>query len=75
MCAGCGRTVLQQIQPPGIVIAHHPHVVGDHVEDESHPVFLQPADKSLEFRCAAEFGIEAAVLDDVVAVAAAGTGL
>ncbi len=32
---------LQQVQPPGVVIAAHRHVVGDDIQDQAHAVLAQ----------------------------------
>ena len=67
-----GRAVLQHVEPPGVVGAHDPHVVGHHVDHEAHAVGMQRRDESVESLPAAELGVERAVVDDVVAVRAPG---
>jgi len=69
-----GRPVLEHVHPPGVVGAHHPHVVGDHVENLAHAVRLQRCAEALEALRAAEVRIERVVVDDVVAVRAVGAG-
>jgi hypothetical protein len=51
------------------------HVVGHGVEDQPHAVFAQRCGEGVEVVGAAQLGVEAAVVADVVAVAAAGAGL
>ena len=63
-----GRSVLQHVEPPRVVGAHDPHVIGHHVDHEAHAVLVQGRDQPVESLAAAELGIERAVVDDVVAV-------
>lgn len=60
--------VFQHIEPPGLIAAHHPHMVRHHVEDMT-PVVLEP----LKLVHAVDFRIERVVVDIVVTVAAART--
>ena len=64
---------LQHVHPPGIVGADR-HVVGHEVEDQPEPGALQRGAQARESVLAAELRIERAVIDDVIAVQAAGTG-
>src|SRR5580658_2075808 len=40
--ASIGRSlaVLENVEPPGIVTAHHPHMVGHDVQNQSHAMFM-----------------------------------
>ena len=49
--------VLENIQPPGIVTAHHSHVVGHDVEYQSHAVFVESSHKTVEVFGAPDFGV------------------
>src|ERR1700693_1453034 len=67
--------ILENIQPPGIVTAHHSHVVGHDVEYQSHAVFAESSHQAVEVFGAADFGVQRVVVHDVVPVHAAGAGL
>ena len=67
--------VLENVQPPGIVAAHHSHVVGHDVEYQSHAMFMESSHKAFKVLGAADLRVERVVIDDVVAVHTAGTSL
>ena len=62
----------EQVEPPRVVAAAHAHVIGDEVEDVPHPVRAQGGDEGLVVGGAAQFGVERAVVNDVVPVLRAG---
>src|SRR5262249_23476592 len=64
-------TVLQHVGPPRIFLAD-PHVIGNDVEDVPHPLFAQRGREGGVTGLVADLGIERAMIDDVVAVLAAG---
>ena len=70
-----GRAVLQDVVPPGVLVGADAHVVGHGVEDLAQPGVAQGGDPGLVVLLGADLGVEAAVVDDVVAVRAAGPGL
>ena len=65
---GGSLSVLQNIQPPGVVSSHDTHVVRNHIEDLAHAVRAQRADKGVEVLDSSDFRIEYIVIDDVVAM-------
>ena len=65
------RAVFQHVQPPRVVGLQHAHVVGHHVQHLAHAVPAQRQAHAFVPVLAADFGIEFAVVDDVVAVRAA----
>ena len=65
------RAVLQHIEPPDVVGAHHAHVVRHHVQDLAHAVRLERVDERFEVLAASDLRVERVVVDDVVAVLAA----
>ena len=67
------RAVRQHVRPPG-VLRPGDHVVRNDVEQEAHPVLPQGGAQPLERRLATQLRVEARGVDDIVAVAAAGTG-
>src|SRR5580704_12554279 len=71
--SGC-LAVFQHVHPPGVVGAEDADVVGDDVDDVSHVVGPQGAHEALELLGRADLGVEAVVIDHVVAVRAAGAG-
>ncbi len=68
-------TVLQHVQPPGVVVAHHPHVVGNDVQDVAHALLRQGRGPIGEGPPGADLRIDGVVIDHVVAVDAAAAGL
>lgn len=70
-----GLAILQNIEPPRIVTAHHSHVIGDDVENQSHVVFMESGHKTVEILDASDFWIQRAVIHDVVSMHASGTSL
>ncbi len=62
----------QQVEPPGVVVAADPHVVGHEVQDVPHPVRAQRVDERAVLFGRADLGIERTVVDDVVPVRRAG---
>ena len=68
-------TILQHIEPPGVIAAHHPHMIGDNVEDQSHAVLVERGDKAVELLSAADLRVEGVVIHDVVSMHAAGASL
>ena len=67
------RAVLEHVEPPSVVGPHDAHVVRHHVKDEPEAMRAERGDEVLEARAAAELRVDRAVVDDVVAVGAAGT--
>ncbi len=53
-------TVLQDVEPPGVVVAHHAEMIRHDVDDQSHAVLVQRGDQRLEVFRRAELRIEAA---------------
>ncbi len=72
LCIGTAPSPLQHIQPPGIATAADGHVVGDYVQDQPHTFTAQRLDQAAQGRLAAQFGIDARGVDDVVAMHRAG---
>ena len=70
-----GGPVLQHVVPPGVLVRADPHVVGDGVEDLAKPALAQGGDPGLIILLGADLRVEAAVVDDVVAVGAPRPGL
>ena len=64
----------EHVEPQSVVGAAHPHVVGYEVEHVLEPRGRQRRDQPLEARLPPELGVEAVVVDDVVAVGAARMG-
>jgi hypothetical protein len=60
------------VHPPGVVRAHHAHVVRDHVEDLSHAARVQRNAQALEALHATQVRVDRIVVDDVVTVRAVG---
>ena len=75
--AGVGRSlaILENIEPPRIVTAHHSHVIGHDVENQSHVVFMESGHKTVEVLDASDLWIQRAVIHDVISVHASGTSL
>ena len=69
---GAVAAILQQIEPVGVVAAADRHVIGDDVEDDADARFAQSRRHGAEAVFAAEFGIDAGEVRDVVAVHRAG---
>src|ERR1700746_733069 len=38
--------ILEHVEPPAVVAAHYAHVVGNHIQDLSHSVFLERGDEA-----------------------------
>ena len=70
-----GRTVLQDVPPPGVGPAGDGHVVRDDVEHVAQAVGAQGSPETLVAGGAAELLVDVAVVDHVVAVGAAGRRL
>ena len=68
MCITRGGTVLQDVVPPFVIVAHDSHVIGDQVEKLAHAPRLQGAHPLVIIVFAADFGIQAAVVLNVVAM-------
>ena len=68
------RTPLQNIEPQRIVGAPHAHVIGNEVQNSAEPLAAEGVDHRCEVRLPPEFGVELVVIDDVIAVRAAGPG-
>ncbi len=68
-------SVLQHVHPPAVGGIGDAHVIGHHIEDQAHTALAQGVAEGVEVRFAAQFGIEPAMIADVVAVAAAGPRL
>src|ERR1700722_2115943 len=66
--------IFENVQPPGIVAAHHSHVIGHNVEDQPHVVFMESSYEPVEVFGASDFRVQRIVIDNVVTVHAAGTG-
>ena len=66
--------VLQHIPPPQVRGMGDAHVVGHDVDDQAHAALLQALGECGELFLRTDFGIEASVVGDVVAVHAAGMG-
>ena len=71
---GVGRAapVLEHVVPPVVVRAGDAHVVGDDVHDEAHAALLQRRRQRVQVAVRADLGVQARMVDDVVAVHAAG---
>jgi hypothetical protein len=69
-----GRAVLEDV-PPIFILRADGHVVGNDVEDLTEAEFSEASAETLMSFFAAEFGVDALMIDDVVAVHAAGSGL
>jgi hypothetical protein len=67
--------VLEHVPPPRVVASRDRHVVGDHVDDLSEPVCTERGDQPGMRVGAAQLGVQVGVVDDVVAMRAAGRGL
>ena len=65
--------VFKHVKPPGVVGTHDSHVVGNDVENLPQTVRLEGRHEFLVALFSANFRIEDAVIDDVVAVGAPGT--
>ena len=65
----------EHVEPPRIVGAADAHVVGHEIEDLAETVFGEGRDHPVEIGLVAEFGVEWPMVDDVVAVGAAGPRL
>src|ERR1700686_1760535 len=68
-------SILQHIEPPGVIAAHNAHVIGNDVENQSHAAVMQGGHKMVEFFSRANLRIKRVVIDDIVSVHAAGTSL
>jgi hypothetical protein len=64
--------VLEDVHPPGVVGAHDAHVIRHHVQDLAHAVRPERRDEAVEVVAVADLRVERGVVDDVVAVPAAG---
>ncbi len=64
----------QQVQPPGIIGAADAHMVGNDIDDQSHAVGAQSRHQPAQGRLAAEFRVDLAMVDNVVAMRRAGAG-
>ena len=69
------RTVLQHVPPAGVVRAADGHVIGHDVEDLAEAVLAEGRAEALVRDRAAQLRVDAARIDDVVAVRAARRGL
>ena len=69
---GAAAAPFEHIQPPGITGATHRHVVGDDIEDQPHALGAQCIDQTVQGGLAAQFGIDARWVDDVITVHRAG---
>ncbi len=69
-----GRTPLQHVEPPGIIVVVHADMVGHEVENQSEIVLPQHGAQPLEAFLAAELRIELSVVGDVIAMRAALAG-
>ncbi len=49
--------IFENVQPPRIVAAHHSHVVGHDIEDQSHVMFVKNAHKAVKIFGSANLGI------------------
>lgn len=67
--------VLQNIEPPGVVAAHHSHMIGHDVHDYSHAVLVENFHKAIEILGSANLRIERIVIDNVVSMHASGASL
>jgi hypothetical protein len=72
---GRRRSVLEDVLPPRVVRGEHAHVVRDDVHQLGDAVLAQLGHERLEIRARADLGIQLVVVDDVVAVLAAGRAL
>jgi hypothetical protein len=67
-----GLPALEDIHPPRIVGSHDTNVIRHDIEDMAHGVRTQLRHQQLEILAAADFRIEGVVIDDVIAMGAAG---
>ncbi len=72
--AGAGA-VFEHIHPPAVGRLGDAHVVGHEIGHEAHAVFLEFGAHRVELLRGTHFRVEVVVIDDVVAVRAAGAGL
>ena len=72
VCVVGGLSILEHIKPPSIVAAHDPHVVGNDVEDLAHAMAVQFLNEIFVILWTTNFRVQRIVVDDVVAVQAAG---
>src|SRR6516225_3024645 len=68
-------TPFEHIQPPGVVISTHAHMVRHEIEDQAHTMPMQRVDQCLEIRLAADLWVELVVVDDVIAMRRTGARL
>src|SRR5271155_4495326 len=66
-----GFAVFENVEPPHIVAAHHSHVIGDDIKNQTHLMFVESNYKTVEVFRSADLRIERVVVDDVVSVHAA----
>ena len=51
-------SILQHVHPPRVVASHHRHVIGDDIENQAHPMFVQNFDESIEILGTADLRIQ-----------------
>jgi hypothetical protein len=68
------RAVLQDVHPPSVAHVADAHVVGHHVHQQAHAALQQRLAHMVQIRLAAQLGVDARVVADVVAVHAARSG-
>ena len=54
---GAAPAPFEHVEPPGVVVTAHRHVVGDDVEDQPHALLAQGGDQALERRLAPSSGL------------------
>ena len=69
-----GGSVFQHVVPPDVFVADDAHVVGHDVEDLAEVVLAQGVDEGGVIGVVADLGIEMLMIQNVVAVLAAGPG-
>lgn len=70
-----GSPVFERVPPPGVVLSRDRHVIGNNIEHLAEPIFSKfPAKRGVRL-LAAQFGIDAMIIYDVVAMRASGSGL
>src|SRR5256885_1337649 len=68
-------TVLENVEPPGVVGSHHTHVVRHDVEDLPHAVLAQRSNEGFEIFNCTDLGIENLVINNVVTMRASRASL
>src|SRR6266853_3055923 len=68
-------SILEHIEPPGVIAAHYSHVIGNDIKNQPHASLMKRGDEAVEIFRRANLRIEGVVVDDIVPVHTAGTSL